>query len=205
METRKRFLPITTQNFETRDADDQLVIEGYFAVFNSIYEISDIFSESISPGAFTETIAGGDIRALTDHNTTLVLGRTTAGTLTLSEDEHGLKGRILINPNDQDAVNLYNRVQRGDVTQASIGFFIESQTYETDENNRTHWTINKIKLFEVSVCTFPAYEETALDARRADFDVIKKRELDNWKTAIRARLKGDNDGIKSVDFTEKDR
>ena len=204
MEKRRRFLPITNQNFKTRDSDDNhLIIEGYFAVFNSVYEINDVFSESIAPGAFTETIAGDDIRALTDHNTTLVLGRTTAGTLTLKQDETGLWGRILINPKDQDAVNLYRRVQRGDVSQASIGFFIESQTHETN-GSHTHWTIDKIKLFEVSVCTFPAYEETALDARTDDYKAIKERQLEQWKSETLARLKGDNHGIKSTNDAEKD-
>ena len=206
METRKRYLPISTQNFHTRDDEDNLTIEGYFAVFDSTYQIGDLFSESIAPGAFTDTISG-DIRALTNHDTSLVLGRTTAGTLELKEDEHGLWGRILINPKDQDAMNLYSRTQRGDVNQASIGFMIVDED-EEEHDGHVHWTIRKVELFEVSVCTFPAYEETALDARSADFEVIRKCKLDKWKTDTRARLeklKGDNDGIKSVDFTEKNR
>ena len=90
--------------FKTREDSGELRIEGYFAVFNSNYEIWDGYTESIAPGAFAASL-GGDVRALVNHDTTLVLGRTTAGTLELREDDTGLWGSILINPNDQDAMN----------------------------------------------------------------------------------------------------
>ena len=67
------------QEFKTREDGDELIIEGYFPVFNSNYDISYGMSESIAPGAFTKTISG-DIRALVNHDTTLVLGRTKAKT-----------------------------------------------------------------------------------------------------------------------------
>ena len=113
--------------FETREDGENLSIEGYFAVFNSIYEIVPGMSESIAPGAFSKTLSG-DIRALINHDTTLVLGRTKANTLQLREDSHGLWGHIDINPNDTDAMNLYERVKRGDVDQCSFGFDILSFT-----------------------------------------------------------------------------
>ena len=69
-------------DFKTREADDALHIEGYFAVFNTIYELWPGATESIAPGAFSQTL-GNDIRALIDHETRLVLGRNKAGTLTL--------------------------------------------------------------------------------------------------------------------------
>ena len=71
--------------FETREDGENLSIKGYFAVFNSIYEIVPGMSESIAPGAFSKTLSG-DIRALINHDTTLVLGRTKANTLQLRED-----------------------------------------------------------------------------------------------------------------------
>ena len=109
--------------FQTREADGNLYIDGYFAVFNSEYWLWNDAFETIDPGAFSlETDV--DVRALTNHDTTLVLGRTTAGTLTLRVDERGLFGTILINAEDQDACNLYARVKRGDVSQCSFGFDI---------------------------------------------------------------------------------
>ena len=84
-----------SSEFKTRQEGDGLKIEGYFAVFNSNYDIAPGMSESIAPGAFKNTLAG-DIRALVNHDTTLVLGRTSAHTLELREDEHGLWGSINI-------------------------------------------------------------------------------------------------------------
>ena len=107
--------------FNTREDGEALSIEGYFAVFNSTYNIMPGMSESVAPGAFTDTISG-DVRALINHDTGLVLGRTKAGTLTLRQDERGLWGHIDINPDDSDAMNLYARVKRHDVDQCSFGF-----------------------------------------------------------------------------------
>lgn len=176
--------------FTTREDGEAKRIEGYFAVFNSNYEIMDGMSESIAPGAFSETL-GGDIRALIDHETMYVLGRNKAGTLELREDAHGLWGSILLNPNDQDAMNLYARVQRGDVDQCSFGFEILAET-EVREGNSVHWTIEKVKLFEVSCCTFPAYTETSIQARKQDFEKLKERERQTWRSELRAKLKKEN-------------
>lgn len=180
----------TASKFETRDEGGELKIEGYFAVFNSNYQIFDDLSESVAPGAFDDTL-GDDIRALINHDSSLVLGRNTAHTLELRQDEHGLWGSITINPNDQDAMNLYARVQRGDVDQCSFGFDIVSEDYDVRDDGSVHWTIKKVRLYEVSVCTFPAYEETNVKARSAQRDEIKKRSLEAWKVQALAKLKGE--------------
>ena len=173
--------------FQTREDGDKLSIEGFFAVFNSNYDIAPGLSESIAPGAFTNSLSN-DIRALINHDTTLVLGRTKANTLQLREDSHGLWGHIDINPNDVDAMNLYERVKRGDVDQCSIGFNIRSEDTEIKENGDIHWTIKDVELFEVSCCTFPAYEETNISAREKQRDEIKKRTMDKWRADMKARL-----------------
>ena len=173
--------------FETREDDGALHISGYFAVFGSDYEIGPGMSESIAPGAFTKTL-GGDIRGLTNHDTTLVLGRTKAGTLTLREDSHGLWGDVIVNPNDGDAMNTYERVKRGDVDQCSFGFDIVDEETEFREDGSVHWTIREVVLYEVSVCTFPAYKETNISARAAQRDKLMADRLDDWKQARKARL-----------------
>lgn len=190
MDRERRQLRTAATDFTTREDGDALYIEGYFAVFNSNYDLGYGMSESIAPGAFTETLAD-DIRALVNHDTTLVLGRTSAHTLEVSQDEHGLWGKVRINPNDQDAMNLYARVQRGDVSQCSIGFDIISEETEYREDGNVHWTIKDIKLYEVSACTFPAYEETAISARMRDKAELKKRVLEAWKEVQMKKLKGD--------------
>lgn len=167
--------------FETREADDGAPhLSGYFAVFGEDYEIWDDMSESIAPGAFHNTLSG-DIRALTNHDTTLVLGRTAAGTLQLREDSHGLWGDITINPKDSDAMNTYERVLRGDVNQCSFGFEILSETSEVRGDGSVHWTINEVRLHEVSVCTFPAYETTSVQARSRQRDQLRERSFAAWK------------------------
>ena len=186
--------------FETRQEGENYSIEGYFAVFNSNYEIAPGMSESVAPGAFSDTISG-DIRALINHDTTLVLGRTKAGTLELREDSHGLYGRININPNDIDAMNLYERVKRGDVDQCSFGFDIRSEDTDIGEDGSIHWTIKAVDLYEVSCCTFPAYQETNISARNEQRDEIKRREKQAWQETQKARLKN---GIKSIDAEKED-
>ena len=174
--------------FETRDDGDTPHISGYFAVFNSNYEIAPGMSESIKPGAFSRTLSN-DVRALINHDSTLVLGRTKAHTLELHEDEHGLWGDIAINPNDGDAMNLYERVRRGDVDQCSFGFEIVEQETDFRDDGSVHWTLTDVNLFEVSACTFPAYEATNISARAAERDDIKARRLEAWKEHMKGVLK----------------
>lgn len=175
--------------FDTRQADDgKLYIEGYFAVFNSPYVLWEGCEEIIKPGAFDECISG-DVRALINHDSTLVLGRTAAHTLELRVDEYGLWGRIEINPDDTDAMNLYARVQRGDVSQCSFGFEIASETFVDLPNGGCRWEINKVDpLYEVSPCTFPAYEATSIAARKADLEDIRKRSAEAWRSAQKKKL-----------------
>ena len=191
----KRQLRSIPTKFETREDGDNPTIEGYFAVFNSNYEIAPGMSESIAPGAFSRTLAN-DVRALINHDTTLVLGRTKANTLELREDSHGLWGKISINPNDRDAMNLYERVKRGDVDQCSFGFDLKEQDTEIRDDGAVHWTIKDLDLFEVSCCTFPAYEQTNISARSKERDEIKQRTLSAWREKMKGVLK---DGIKSID------
>ena len=182
-----RVMQLRSGEFKTREDSGEMTIEGYFAVFNSDYEMWEGASESIAPGAFTSSM-GGDIRGLTNHDTTLVLGRTKAHTLELKEDTHGLWGRITINPKDSDAVNTYERVKRGDVDQCSIGFMIRSEETDFRDDGSIHWTITDVELFEVSVCTFPAYEETGVSARHRDAEELKKRASEAWKLKMKERL-----------------
>ena len=171
----------TKNEFKTRKSETgDMYISGYFVVFNSTYEMWEGATESISPEAFDETL-NGDIRCLINHDTMFVLGRTKNGTLKLKVDDVGLWGEVQINPNDTDAVNLYERVKRGDVDQCSFGFDIVSEEFE-DRGTSVHWTIKKVKLYEVSVVTFPAYEETSVSARQKEVENLKKRNFEVWKT-----------------------
>lgn len=176
--------------YETREEQDgQKVIAGYFAVFNSETELWQGAYESVDPGAFDDTL-GNDIRALTNHNATLVLGRSKAGTLKLSKDSHGLWGEISINENDTDALNLYERVKRGDVDQCSFGFNILDEETEWRDDGTVKWTLKKVDLHEVSVCTFPAYADTGVQARHREVEQYREKQAEQWKHDITSRLKG---------------
>ena len=188
--TGRRMGTIAT-DFKTREDGEAPSIEGYFSVFNSNYEIAPGMTESVAPGAFSKSLAN-DVRALTNHDTTLVLGRTKAHTLELREDAHGLWGHIDINPNDADAMNLYERVKRGDVDQCSFGFDIRSEDTDIRGDGSVHWTIKEVELYEVSCCTFPAYEETNISARSAQRDDIQKRQREAWKAEMTKKLKGES-------------
>ncbi len=189
MDRKHRQMRSMTAGFQTRTDEGDLYIEGYFSVFGGVYELWEGASETIAQGAFRETL-DRDVRALIDHESRLVLGRTAAGTLELREDETGLWGRVKINPNDQDAMNLYERVKRGDVDQCSFGFDILDEETETLDNGGVRWTIKKVRLYEVSVVTFPAYEDTAVTARKRDYEDIRKRKNEAWQDAMRQKLKG---------------
>ncbi len=189
---RRRFMARSTDftaREEQRDGGSDLVIEGYFAVFGDVYELWPGATESIQKGAFAGVL-GSDVRALTNHDATLVLGRTRAGTLSLYEDDEGLFGRIVINPDDADAMSLYARVKRGDVNQCSFGFEIGEEHVDIKDDGSVHWTIIRIDpLYEVSVCTFPAYETTNVSARKADYDTIQRRRAEMWREKVRRKLK----------------
>ena len=94
-----------------------------------------------------------------------------------------------VNAADQDAVNLYERVKRGDVSQCSFGFDILAQDIEEREDGTVHFTLRKVQLYEVSVVTFPAYEDTSVQARKKDYDAMKQRKHDQWQAAMLAKLR----------------
>lgn len=185
----RRSMPSRGTEYRAAEENGELYIEGYFAVFNSNYDVCPGITESIAPGAFTRAL-GGDVRALANHDTTLVLGRTKAGTLVLREDGHGLWGRVTINREDMDAMNLYQRVKRGDVDQCSFGFDIGEEEVEFREDGSAHWTITAVDpLYEVTVATFPAYEATAVSARSAETERAREKQTQTWRESMKNRLK----------------
>lgn len=194
METRyMQMQDVTTRSDENGD----LFLEGLFVVYDSVYDVYPGATESIARGAFSESV-NGDVRALYNHNTDIVLGRTSAGTLELRDTDKGLWGRIKINPKDTDAMNAYARVQRGDLTGCSFGFDIpkDGEEITQNEDGTVHFTIKRVDpLWEVSPCVFPAYEATHISARGRDLEEVtkrneeaKRRQVELWKTEQKSRL-----------------
>lgn len=168
--------------------DGDKYIEGYFAVFNQETQLWSDCYERIAPGAFTTSLESNDIRCLFNHDEGIVLGRKASGTLELREDAHGLWGRVKINLNDAAAMNVYARVERGDITGCSFGFFPVSEEYVDRSAGGTLWTVKEADTYEVSICTFPAYEQTEIQARKKDFEQNKSRDLKKRKAELKKRL-----------------
>lgn len=111
-----------------REEGGKKYLEGYFSVFGEPYQVWDGWVETIERGAFARYLASGeDVKVLWNHDSNIVLGATGNGTASLQEDEVGLFGSVEINENDQEAVNAYARVARGDVDGCSFGFDIARQ------------------------------------------------------------------------------
>lgn len=191
---KKKLLRTRDVKFQTREDSESNAkyIEGYFVDFDSVYEICPGWTETIDPHAFDETLTEeSDVRGLINHDTTLVLGRTKAGTLTLKVDDKGLYGKILVNQADQDAMNLYARVQRGDVSQCSFGFYSlekDIEYSEDEEGYKEHDIQRKVDLQEISVCTFPAYEGTMVEARSKEFAEFRGKQLEHFKKRMLSKL-----------------
>lgn len=188
VEKQTRSISLDTAKLKTRAEGDEPIIEGYFSVFNRETELWPGAFEEIAPGAFDNTLSN-DIRALINHETRLVLGRTKAGTLELRADSYGLWGRIKINPNDTDAMNLYERVKRGDVDQCSFGFNIVREETDWRDDGTVKWTIQEVDLHEVSVVTFPAYEDTGVAARQKQVEQHRERLLEARRQKVIERVK----------------
>ena len=179
-----------------QEATDKKIISGYFIVFDTETELYPGVREEVSPDA----LVGGDlsdVKALIDHDTAKVLGRTKANTLSLSVDSKGLYGEIIVNESDQEAMNLYSRVQRGDVDQCSFGFEILNEEMIQNSDGTVKFIIKSINLYEVSVVTFPAYQETAVEARSKQIEDAQKRTLQARKDNLKERL----NGIKTTYFS----
>lgn len=148
------------------EADVPSVLTGYAAVFDSPTEIAGLFREVIKPGAFRSAIGRDDVRALFNHDPNFVIGRTTSGTLTLSEDETGL--RYTVTPPDTAWANdLMVSVRRGDITQSSFAFRVTEEKW-VDSGKRDVLPMREIlsvDLFDVSPVAYPAYESTTVSAR----------------------------------------
>jgi len=148
---------------ELRADEEKGIIEGYAAVFNQWSEDLGFFRERIRPGAFSKTIREADIRALFNHDPNYVLGRNRSGTLDLLEDDHGLQFRVTP-PEAQWAQDLYSSVKRGDIDQASFGFGTVRDEWNHDADPVERELI-ELRLYDVSVVTYPAYPQTSVSAR----------------------------------------
>jgi len=153
-------------NCELRAVDaDVPTIAGYAAVFDSLSEPLGGYREMIARGAFAKTLSETpDIRALWNHDTNIVLGRVSAGTLRVWEDDKGLAIEITP-PDTQWGRDIYQSIKRGDVNQMSFAFQPIIDSWRKVDGDLDIRTLIEVKLREVSPVTFPAYTDTTIEAR----------------------------------------
>lgn len=169
---------------ETRAALEGNTLTGYAAVFDGTAAVRGGY-ERIGPKAFDEVLKRADPRALINHNPSLVLGRSSAGTLRLDVDERGLAFAVDL-PDTSYARDLRELVERGDLAGASFGFLPgddELSRAPDGKQVRTHTAI--ADLLDVSAVTYPAYEGTSLALRHIEFPRVARPRLQ----AIRARAR----------------
>lgn len=161
---------------ETRDGEPPR-LRGHAAVFGQLSEDLGGFREQIARGAFAEALKGDDVRLLINHEG-LPLARSASGTLKLAEDDRGLAIEAELDPEDPDVQRLMPKLKRRDLSQMSFGFRVKpgGQDWAKDEEGRTVRTLKAVRLFDVSVVTFPAYPQTD----------VAVRELRAWEQAQRA-------------------
>jgi HK97 family phage prohead protease len=178
-------------SMETRADDGANVINGYAAKFDSPTEIWPGFTEVVKRGAFADSIKRkDDVAALVDHNTSMLLGRSTSGTLRLWEDVTGLRVQIAP-PDTQLGIDTVKLIKRGDLQGMSFGFIVRKDSMDYKADGSVLRELQAVDLFDVSVVTFPAYDSTEVWARseKRCRDIVEA-----WKRSIggltsRARLR----------------
>jgi HK97 family phage prohead protease len=155
----KRFVAFT--NLEARQDGEGNKLIGYASVFDSPSEPMP-FVEYVRRGAFAKTLNdGADVRLLIDHEG-VPLARTKSGTLMLEEDDRGLRVEASLDPANPDAARVISAMKRGDISQMSFAFRTIKDSWNTDRSVRE---LKEVQLYDVSVVTFPAYEETVAEIR----------------------------------------
>jgi HK97 family phage prohead protease len=144
------------------------VLVGYSAVYNTLSNPlrgpGGFFRERLLPGCFDASInaPGADIRALAEHDSGSILGRTRSGTLTLSTDAVGVKFRLTL-PNTSVGRDVEELVRRSDLVGCSFGFTVEQDHWDTEDGVSVR-NVKRGRMFEMSIVGAPAYPATSVAA-----------------------------------------
>lgn len=174
--------------------DEQMIVEGYALRFNTLSNDLGGFVEEISPEALKDADLS-DVRCYFDHDTSKVLGRTTSETLELKVDDEGLYFRCQL-PNTSYAKDVYESIRRGDINQCSFGFILDEDgdTFEKREDGLFKRTLNKIKsLWDVSIVSVPAYNDTQVAPALRSIEQIKEQELADIKAKQQEEVRKQNE------------
>lgn len=168
----RRYVPISECRLATAEGKH---LEGYAAVFDKPTEIMG-FREVVKPGAFTNTLKDADVRALVNHDGNMILGRSKAGTLRMTEDASGLKVSIDL-PDTTTGRDIAESVKRGDIDGMSFAFRTIKDSWRKEDGHDLR-ELEQVELHDVSVVTYPAYADTS----------VAVRSRDNWQHEVTAAL-----------------
>lgn len=182
-------------NFEVRADENEEhghFLSGTPIVYNARTDLG-WYDEIIEEGALNEADLK-DVRFLINHNTDMIpLARSRNNndnsTMQMTVDENGMNIRVdLDTENNAEAKSLYSAVERGDLDGMSFMFTVDGDKWDDIESEHPTRTITKLgKVFEVSAVTFPAYEQTSIQARGLSEALDSAKEsLESEKAAKRA-------------------
>src|SRR6266550_2766787 len=175
----KRELRFVAQELRAAGTDAAPKIECMAATFGTFADIGQ-FREVIQKGAFTRTLADPtqQIVCLFNHNEDVILGRRSAGTLKLEQDDKGLRFSCSI-PDTTAARDVYTNLKLGNIRHCSFGFGIDDpdtdESWQKESDGTMLRTLRNVRLFDVSVVTYPAYSNTSASARHVVADYVEAR------------------------------
>ena len=178
-------MSMTNSNVDTGQQD--MVVEGYAIIFNSMSDDLGGFKEIVAPNAL-DGVDVSDVKCLINHDFSYIIGRTQAGTLELQVDEKGLYFKCRL-PNTSYARDIYENIKAGNVNQCSFFYTLPpndstARTWQNIDNEYVQ-TINKIdELIEVSIVTIPAYKDTSVEVGQRAKDLKKFKQLEQMKIAL---------------------
>lgn len=173
-----------------KNEDGGNILEGYSAVFDSPSENmgwSDWeIREYVAQEAFTKVLKTSDCRGLFNHDINLILGRQSAKTLVLTQDDKGLFSRFIL-PGTTYANNLVISVERGDIKEQSFAFIVGKEAWVEDKENRisTRTILEISELYDTSPVTYPAYPDTS----------VVKRSLEKFRSQSGANSGDDKEAL----------
>lgn len=154
---------------ERAEGDSKMTIRGYAAVFNRPSSDLGGFKEVIDPAAF-DNVLDNDVRAAFNHEPSMILGRSSAGTLRIGVDGTGLHYEVDL-PNNTLGRDVYESVKRGDIKESSFKFTVMDDEWR-DTDDGVVRTIKQVgRLIDVAPVSFPAYPDATVAARS----------LEEWK------------------------
>jgi len=197
IEKRTATAPVALEVRKDDVGTEKNFITGYASVFyngkpETEFRLANDFVERVSPKAFDGVIDRDDVRALFNHDSNYVLGRSKSGTLKMSVDKRGLKYEIEI-PDTSAGRDLMTSIKRGDITGSSFSFTVDKESYE-EKDAVTVRTVEAVTLYDVGPVTYPAYAGTEAQARNAApafemrAQIKQEKEAENNKIKARQRL-----------------